>query len=447
MNVILVSMDTQRADRLGCYGYRKPTSPHLDAVARVGVRFTGFISPHIPTFPAHTTMFTGKDVYTHAITGQNHSVQLDPEIKTLAEIFGRHGWHTASADTLGRWFARGFEEVRGYGWTPDPDGSLRKGEAVNGAAIPLLEESARQPKPFFLFIHYWDPHTPYLPPAPYRRMFYGGDEKDPNNKSMEPVLNFPPFMNYFREWMGEVTDIEYVKAQYDGEVAYGDACLGQLCTRIEELGIAEETLLVITADHGEELDEHQMWFDHHGLYDTNLHIPLLMRWPAGLPQGRTVDGLTRMPDLAPTILDLAGLGSEAERERMEGRSMVPLIRNPSPVPRGTCDRIHITENTWMKKRGFRTHEWKFIQSLEPDIHDRPMRELYRLSDDPGEQYNLAEALPDVADSFSRELDEYVAKRLAEAGRADADPIVTQPIPMRKIGSAKEAHPKDNERNQ
>ncbi|MBW3623296.1 MAG: sulfatase, partial [Armatimonadetes bacterium] len=244
MNILLISMDTQRADRLSCYGYPKPTTPHLDAVAREGVRFTSHISPHIPTFPAHTTMFTGKDVYTHAITGQSRATELDPSIKTLAEIFRQNGYFTASADTLGRWFARGFERVESYGWTPDPDGSLRKGEAVNRTAIPLLEECARQSQPFFMFIHYWDPHTPYLPPPPYRRMFYGGDERDPANRSMEPVLNFEPFMHYFREWMGDVTDIEYVKALYDGEVAYLDACLGQLFTRIDELGLKDDTLLV-----------------------------------------------------------------------------------------------------------------------------------------------------------------------------------------------------------
>ncbi|MBW3624192.1 MAG: hypothetical protein KY468_12365, partial [Armatimonadetes bacterium] len=179
-----------------------------------------------------------------------------------------------------------------------------------------------------------------------------------------------------------------------------------------------------------------------GLYDTNLYIPLLMRGPGVPSNGGTVDGLTRMQDLAPTLLELAGQREGAEREKMEGVSMVPLFRHPSPIPRGTCDRVHITENTWMKKRGFRTHEWKFIQSLEPDLHGRPMRELYRLTVDPGEQRNLAEALPEVTARFSAELEEYVARRLEATGRVGADPLLAQPIPMRKIGSAKEAHPKD-----
>src|SRR5207244_1328046 len=100
---------------------------HLDALAREGVRFSGFISPHIPTFPGHTTMFTGKDVYTHAVTGQSGKPELDPSIHTLAEVFARNGYVTAAADTLGRWFARGFDRVQGYTWRPGPDGSLRKG--------------------------------------------------------------------------------------------------------------------------------------------------------------------------------------------------------------------------------------------------------------------------------------------------------------------------------
>ena len=130
-----------------------------------------------------------------------------------------------------------------------------------------------------------DPHTPYLPPPPFDRMFYGGDEKDTNHHSMDAVWRSPWFANYFSEWMQGVRDIEFVRAQYDAEVAYTDLCISHILNRLDELGIAEETLLILHADHGEELDDHGCWFDHHGLYDTNVRVPLLMlASPAACPR-------------------------------------------------------------------------------------------------------------------------------------------------------------------
>lgn len=445
-NMILISIDTLRADRLSCYGYSRLTSPHIDRLAQEGVLFTDFFSPHIPTFPGHTTMFTGKDIYETEITGQSHRPELSPHIKTVAELLQAEGYFTAAADSLGRWFARGFEVYESYSWPHEKGQPLRKGEAVNRVALSILEQCAQQSKPFFLFVHYWDPHTPYLPPPPFDRLFYGGDETDPNNRSMDPVLNFPPFMWYFREWMGHVTDIQFPCAQYDGEIAYVDACIGQLVNRLEELHLSDSTVLILTSDHGEELIEHEMWFDHHGLYDTNLHVPLIMRGPGILPQGKRIAGMTRMHDLPVTLLDLAGLLPLAKEHKMQGQSLLLLLLDPSSVSRGTCERIHITENTWMKKRGWRTLEWKFIQSLEhPDIHGRPPQELYHLTTDPGEQKNLAEERPDLVAEFSALLEEHVSRRLAETGREGADPLLTQPIPLRQIGNIQQAHPADEKR--
>ncbi|MDW8206974.1 MAG: sulfatase, partial [Chloroherpetonaceae bacterium] len=395
-NVILVSLDTTRADHLSCYGYFRQTSPHLDRVAAEGVLFTDFFSPHIPTYPGHTTMLSGKDPYAHQITGQSGTPSPPEDVRLLAELLQEQGYYTAAADNLGRWFTRGFDRVETYHWDPTVKQHSRKGEAVLQAASRVLYDAARQDRPFFLFLHFWDPHTPYLPPPPFDRMFYQGDERDPNNRSMDALWQFEPFRWYFHEWMPGVTDIAFPKAQYDASIAYMDVCLAHLLTRMDELGLTPDTLLVITADHGEELDEHAHWFDHHGLYDTNLHVPLILRCPDRLPAGVRVPGLTQMSDIAPTILDFLELGDIAQRERMTGRSLLPLIDSPSTTARGTTDYLHITENTWMKKRGIRTHRWKLIVPLEtPDLHGNSDVELYHLPDDPGELNNLARALPDV----------------------------------------------------
>ncbi len=441
-NVILVSLDTTRADRLSCYGHFRRTSPHIDRVAEEGVLFTDFFSPHIPTYPGHTTMMTGKDVYAHQVTGQSGNFEPASGVRMLAEILQEQGYFTAAADNLGRWFARGFDLIEPYKWDTTDKNCWRKAEAVNEAASKVLNTAANQDKPFFLFFHFWDPHTPYLPPAPFDRMFYSGDEKDPENTSMDALWDFENFRHYFAEWMPDVTDIEFPKAQYDAEIAYMDACFAHLLTQLDALGLTGDTLLVITADHGEELDEHGYWFDHHGLYDTNLHIPLIMRCPSLLPSGLRIGGLTQMPDITPTILDLLELGDIAQQERMSGKSLVPLINSPSATHRGSTDFLHITENTWMKKRGIRTHQWKLIVPLEtPDLHGGTEPELYDLLADPGELLNVADQYPDVLARLTQQLEAHIAQRLTAT--ENPDPLPLHPIPLRRIGAGMDmAVPRD-----
>lgn len=434
MNIILFSIDTLRADRLSCYGHSRLTSPHIDRLAAQSALFTEYFSPHIPTFPGHTTLMTGRDVYAHQISGQSHARELDPSIPMLAEMLQQAGYYTAAADNLGRWFARGMDDIQGYSWDTADAAGWRKGEAVLQAALSVLHRAASQDKPFFLFIHFWDPHTPYLPPAPFSRMFYEGDEKDPANRSMDPVWSFENFKWYFNEWMPGVTDIEFPKAQYDAEIAYADACLAHVLTRIEELGLADDTLLALTSDHGEELDEHGCWFDHHGLYDPNTHIPLILRLPGRIPAGTRIPGFATHLDLTPTILDYAGL-LDGQR-RFDGVSLRPLMdRRPGGISRGVRDIVHMTENTWMKKRAVRTHEWKLIVALEPDMHGFPPVELYHLSEDPAEQRNVSAEYPEIVRDLRSRMEEHVRARTASEGLAD--PLPSQPIPLRRIGRVEE----------
>ncbi|HOM81114.1 MAG: sulfatase-like hydrolase/transferase [Armatimonadetes bacterium] len=439
MNILVIAIDTLRADHLGCYGYPLPTSPHIDRLAREGVVFQCF-SPHIPTHPGYTTLFTGKDVMAHQIVCQGGKVELDPKVRLLAEILRENGYFTAAADNLGRWFPRGFDLYEGYQWDQDPKGAWRKGEAVNKTAQRILDECVRQPKPWFAFLHYWDPHTPYLPPVPFDRMFYHGNERAPENHSMDAVFAFEPFRYYFMQWMGGVTDIEFPKRQYDAAIAYADVCLQHLFTQLAALGALEETVVVITADHGEEMDEHEMWFDHHGLYDTNLRVPLIMRCPDRLPRGKYVDGMVTLMDVAPTLLALAGLEEAAAKEGMLGKNLLPLVRDEVAPGQGSTERIFLTENTWMRKRGVRTREWKLIRACEPDIHNRPPIELYHLPTDPGEQYNLAQERPEVVAELSNALDEWIERRKRETGLPD--PIETQGITLRSVGKVATAVPED-----
>jgi arylsulfatase A-like enzyme len=198
------------------------------------------------------------------------------------------------------------------------------------------------------------------------------------------------------------------------------------------MGAADETLVAVTADHGEELDEHEMWFDHHGLYDTNLHVPLILRLPGRIPAGSRVSGPVRLFDLAPTLLDLAGFPEDAVT--MEGSTLRPLLDDSEGGARPSAEApIFLTECTWMRKRGVRTPNWKLIVARDhPDIHGRPPVELYDLQADPGEQENLAEARPDVVAALRDELECWRSRRLTETGLPD--PIEEQEITLRSIGA-------------
>lgn len=437
MNVILIAIDTLRADHLSGYGYRRRTSPHIDRLAEEGTVFRECISAHIPTHPGFTTIFTGMDAFTHQIICQGSKMDLAPEIPVLPEILQKQGYLTAAADNLGRWFNRGFEIYEGYNWEKEPTVPWRKAEAVNATALRVLDEVADTGKPFFLFLHYWDPHTPYLPPPPFDHMFYScGAEKAPDNHSMDAIWErYEALKYYFAQWMGGVTDTAFVNAQYDAEIAYCDVVLGRLFNQMEELGLTENTLVILTSDHGEELEVHEgCWYDHHGLYESNLHVPLILCGP-GIPAGKTVHGMVGLEDIAPTILDVLGWGELKEVRRMDGASMLPLLGSRSR--KGLRSETFLIECSWMKKRGWRTKDWKLIRALE-DPFNLPPVELYNLKEDPEERHNLADVHPDIVEQLTRRMERWRTRRMRETG--NPDPHSYQDITLRQIGKMETAVP-------
>ena len=284
--------------------------------------------------------------------------------------------------------------------------------------IPELNRLIDQKAPFFLFLRHMDPHAPYLPPEPYERMFYHGDECDPNNTSMEPVMNFKPFCDFFARWMPPgITDKDYVIAQYDGAVAYMDACIQAIFAALEAHGVLDETILIINGDHGETLYDHECWFDHHGLYDVTLHVPLIIRYPSGVPGGKRVTGFNQHKDLVPTILELGGIKTDIE---FDGRSLMSMVRGEVASYESE---FYITECTWMRKHGWRTPQWKLILALEPDFHFKPPVELYNLVEDPNENNNVAAAHPDIVSTLEARMQSWIAKREQETGMQN--PMMTQ----------------------
>lgn len=419
-NIVFFGIDSLRADHMSCYGYPRLTTPHIDRIAQESTLFERYYSPHIPTTSGYANMLTGMDVFSTQVVALGHKGPMRPEVRTLAEILRDSGYTSTCVGFTGNPAARGFDKYIDYkSWGAWDERPLTKAQNVNEVVLPELDRLYHQKQPFLLFMRHLDPHTPYLPPAPFERMFYGGDETDPANHSMDECMAFKPFCDYFASWMPPgIKDKEYVIAQYDGETAYLDSCIRSIFAVLEARGVLDETLVVITSDHGETLHDHDCYYDHHGLYDQTLHVPLIIRYPGKLPAGRRVGGYTQHYDLVPTVLDL--LDIPAEGNAFDGKSLLPMVRGEVASHSGE---FYVTECTWMRKHGWRTPQWKLIEALEPDFHFKPALELYNLVEDPGEMHNLAEAEPQTAAYLKARMDAWIARREKETGLTN--PIRTQ----------------------
>ena len=416
-NILFLGIDSLRRDHLSCYGYPRLTSPHLDRLAAEGTLFEDSFSPHIPTPPGYAGMLCGRDVFGTDRVSLREKGPIMDAVATLPEMLREQVYKSIGVG-LDTWLVKGFDEYQGFGgsWGPWEERPLRKAEELNKVTLPLLDRLAKGKEPWLLFLRHMDPHAPYLPPAPFDGMFHQGDPCVAGNRSMEPVFAFKPFAEFLRSWMPPgITDKEYVIAQYDGEVAYMDACIQQIFERLRALGQWENTLIVVTADHGETLYDHNVFFDHHSLYEPTLMVPMIYHWPGHVPAGKRVRGMVQLMDIVPSIFELMGLRALSKKQQFDGKSVWPLARGEAPE---NYAEMLITECTWMRKHGLRTHEWKFIEALEPDFHGLPRHELYNLISDPAEAVNLAETEPAVLNLLRERMLAHIARRTAATGRPD-----------------------------
>jgi tetratricopeptide (TPR) repeat protein len=361
---VLVTIDTLRADHLGCYGAEPTVTPTLDALAARGARFETAVSPAPLTLPSHATLLTGLDPPRHGVRA-NGAYQLGPEWPTLAEQLAAGGLPGAafvSAFVLERRFglARGFDHYDdAVGVQLDDIGvGSRPATATVDAALAWLAEA---PARFFLWVHLYDPHAPYQPPEPHLG-------RHPGNP-------------------------------YAGEIAYADAELGRLLEAIDRRFPDGRTLVAVTADHGESLGEHGEPTHAFGVYDATQRVPLVLAGP-GVPEGRVVAPLVRLADVAPTLLELFALPVPADRS---GASVVPLLRDEGePAERVAWVETLATQLDmgWSPLLGVRTARHKYVRAPRP--------ELYDLARDPKETTNLADASP----ALVAELDGLVAERVA-----------------------------------
>ncbi|MDH3745300.1 MAG: sulfatase, partial [Acidobacteriota bacterium] len=401
LNVVLVSLDTLRADRLGSYGYQKPTSPFLDSLAAGSFRFATAVSAAPWTLPSHRALFTG--LYPTSRGGRS--------TRPLADVLWRAGYRTegwAGGGVMDHrmGFARGFDNYRGHDWINDLDRLTKQ-----------LAESRDRKR--FVFLHTYEPHDPYIH-TEFAEGLPSGRLKGVFDKDL--WIRFDKIVT--------ADERDYVRALYDGDIAYTDRQLGELFERLETSGSLEQTIIVVTSDHGEQFWEHGTWRHGQTLYDHQLLVPLILHLPRSLREGLGIDGTgvindqVRLIDVYPTLLDL--LGIELEKET-QGRSLVPLLLGQSLPP---VDAIAESLNVDNKEsKAVRSPAHKFIRTRS----SRPgatapwgADELYDLHLDPKESRNLATEQAERAALLSDHLESLTEgawgrkEHLLERGPLDPD---------------------------
>jgi len=323
-NVILILVDTLRADHLGAYGYARPTSPNVDAFAAESLRFTGSRSQASCTFPSANSILTSR--YPSAFLGQPAPSPLGiPEsIPSLAEILQERGFRTAAVsaspvvrNTPGRFnpgagFGRGFESF-------DESCEWRNAACVNRAAIPLIRSGDQ--RPFFLYLHYMDPHGPYTPPKTHKRRWALGrpEKKFVRDGNPNPIGEM--LYNGGPDPGATPADLQYLIDLYDEEIAFFDAQLAGLLKALRDAGRMEDTAVVLVSDHGEEFLEHGHIKHCRTLFDSSIKTPFLLHLPGIEP--RVLDQPVQNLDVVPTLLDY--LGIDTKGLTFEGESLRPLI--------------------------------------------------------------------------------------------------------------------------
>ncbi|NWG12768.1 MAG: sulfatase-like hydrolase/transferase [Acidobacteria bacterium] len=385
-NLVVITIDTLRADRLGCYGYRNIKTPRIDALASDGVLVENAYTPVPLTLPAHASLFTGTYPVFHGVrdfTGDT----LSEERATLATMLRSAGYSTgavvASAVLEARWginqgfdfYSDSFPSPTTQNWQPIAE---RRGDEVVRESLLWLERNSRAP--FFLWVHLYDPHDPYTPPSPYDR--------------------------------------QYATRPYDGEVAYSDENLGRIIDALKARGLYDNSLIILLSDHGESLGEHGEKTHGFFVYDSTLRIPMIFKLPgtAG-PRARRIAGPVRIIDVIPTALSILGLSGKVRTPEVQGRNVHSALLGKASLSEVTSQAesmLPFYQFEWSPLLSIRKGRFKYI--------DAPVPELYDTAADPGEMRNLYADQKALALQFKAMLLGEVARfssRKADVGPAQS----------------------------
>jgi len=348
-HVLLISIDTCRADHLSCYGYNNRITPNIDALAKQGTRFENVISPIPLTLPAHSSMLTGLIPPGHNVH-DNFNYHLDESNITLAEILKENGFNTGAIvsafildsqfginqgfDTYNDKIEDAIENVSGF--------NERRGDEATRFAIDWLDEHKEDEK-FFLFLHYYDPHTDYNPPEPFASRFI-----------LEP---------------------------YAGEIAFTDHCVGQVIDKLKELGLYESTLIIVTGDHGEMLGEHEETDHAYFIYQSAIKVPLIVKSP-GKPKNNTVKEVVGIIDVLPTVCGQLNIESPANIQGIDLSQCLKGGKYSTKDRHMYCESMTPTKYNGASLLGILNNRYKYIQTTRC--------ELYNIAQDPREANNLFE---------------------------------------------------------
>lgn len=395
--VVMIIIDTLRADHLACYGASWRT-PAIDGLARDGVLFRHCFATAPITLPSTASIYTGRLPYRHGTITGEYARLPDAEV-TLAERLAEAGYATAGFVSIvfltGRYgLDQGFARLE----LLDQGPNHRDADSVTRLGAEYAAANAGAP--FFLLLHYYDVHSPYTPPAPFDRMYYEGNEKAPG----EPVLTFlrsaknrtDKRNDWNYRWLEGVTDLQFGVRQYAAGVSYVDMHVGRVLEALRGAGLYDRALIVLCADHGEHLGEHDIWFTHYVPYQEVLHVPLIVKLPGNRRAGVTVDEPVSNLDIVPTILEAVG---RPEPAGIDGRSLVGVMngqrsRKPSLL---AAEQGNLTTRF---SKALVEWPWKLLLFR---AGAREVYELYDLSADPAETRDLAAVNPAVRQRLRRSL--------------------------------------------
>jgi len=428
-NVVLFSIDTLRSDRLEPYGYERPTSPNLMGLAKRSVVFDQALAQSSQTAPSHAALFTSQYGGVHGIINvhgsQTEAHKLPPGLSTLAGLLKANGLQTA-AFVCGGNLTRHMEMDRGFAEWDEKNEDVRLRVA---AALAWLDKHGNEP--FFLFVHSYQVHAPYVPPKELADRFTDRAYDGPLRARLERYQKMSPE----EAWAGGVgadywenmvdftdRDVRFLSDLYDGEIAYSDDALRELLQRVLTGPLGANTALVVLADHGEEFRDHGK-FQHDQVFQELLHVPLMVHVPAGLERsgwtGR-VSQPVELIDVAPTIADL--LGVDARSQGWQGRSLVPALdpaRRAGALPDDAPSFAELVVAPGPKTYEAVLHGgWKYIHCHQQDL-DKTWEWLFDLRADPKEQHSLMEAPSPEAAARLAELKGLLEKRRARDGELAA----------------------------
>ena len=411
--ILLIAIDTLCVNHLGCYGYdvpRNPTTPFIDSLAEKGAIFRKHYAADVPTPSSFTSLFTGIRGIRHGIIGfKNKSNEFKCSTPLLAECFAEKGFKTGMVSNLlypCPWLVRGFRDIY-------PPGLRFQGgtaEEVTDKAISLLEEYRNHD--FFLFVHYWDPHCPYFERSKeeYRRLFKAEDYKNaiPDMKYVWENEFVRLFYVRKHEKMGDPIDPAENLALYDANIRYVDDNIKRLYEYLEGKGLVDETLIIVTSDHGEAFGEYGFW-DHWTCYRNISQLPLII---VGYDISHVeIETYTQNIDVMPTILELAGIEVP---KGLDGRSMVPLLKGEVEVFR---EEAVVNSDATVVQRMMVKGDYAIVHTLTWPVWDHLKEwELFNLAKDPSQVNDISESEVDLAKEMRIRLGDWLSENLK--GRPD-----------------------------